>query len=254
MSLLEELRRVRKSAAAAFLEFIQENARSRDSVHAFFEGQSDLSFYTNFLERFIPPPTILYTYLCGGKHGVYETHRKIMQRGEPQSVVVFFVDRDFSDLLNESHPIAETIYVTDHHSVENYLVSSSMLHRLWNEMVQVRAEAKTEADYTGMISILDSHCKLVTPAEYLPAIELVKDELCAIPPKQYVRGKFELWFFIQFINELIRMLRNIPLSVKYKPQIGLDTALSILGPRLSMPPSLEDFLQRNMNKKGPIVP
>lgn len=314
MSLLDDLRQVRKSAAVAFFEFIRDNPKLADSVHAFFEGQSDLSFYRNFLERFVSAPTTLRTYECGGKHGVYTTHNKIVQRSDLQAIVVCFVDRDFADLLGANYPVADNMYVTDHYSIENYLVSADMLGRIWDEMIHVEPEeidlkpiqvkfetelarfhgfmlpvtawiiyvqrngqkidenhinlaaffsladdltlqCSHETDYMGMVGVLDGHCKVVTPAELLPGIDVVKAELSALPPKRYVRGKFELWFFVQFVNKLTSLLRQTlsgagqPLSVNVRLQFGQANALIVLGPRLPIPPSLETFLQRNIGEK-----
>ncbi|HLP90257.1 MAG TPA: DUF4435 domain-containing protein [Nostocaceae cyanobacterium] len=72
-------------------------------------------------------------------------------------------------------------------------------------------------------------------------------------PKIYVRGKYELWFFIQFLNKLEKRIRDvinlyIPPDGKKKPsfkvttKINKENAIEILGPRVICPTSLKDFL------------
>src|SRR6478672_1634606 len=118
MTFLDELKRARQSPVSAYQQFLLKNRSSSSSLHAFFEGHGDQSFYIGFLHRFISDPKYLYTYKCGKKLNVYETYAKVVS-ASPQGIVLFFVDKDFSDILRESYPRSENIYVTDHYSIEN---------------------------------------------------------------------------------------------------------------------------------------
>lgn len=308
MTLLDHLREVRKSPAVAYFEFILKNPKSTNSVHAFFEGRSDGSFYTNFLQPWV---SALETYWCGGKQQVYKTHRKIMQRGKPQNHVLFFVDRDFSDLIGNSDPEYPEVYITDHYSIENYVVSQHMLRRVWNELfrftpehlapewnssIEHAFETALGQFYAGMRPItagiivlqrrglkmdldekklaalfsfsdgddltldcdvdqdrtvfLEKLCNIAIPAEAMSEAEVedVQHTLCTLPAKRYIRGKFELWFFVQFIEKLLRVLRRqiasdgTKVTVKCSWQIGKDNAMDVLGPRAIIPLSLQTFL------------
>lgn len=66
-------------------------------------------------------------------------------------------------------------------------------------------------------------------------------------PKIYVRGKFELWFFVKFLRQLIRRLRASPAGFK-GPKIDLNMTnfLQIIAPRAPVPPSVAEFLDYNL--------
>jgi hypothetical protein len=127
MTFLDELKRARISPISVYHQFLLKNHSSPDGVHVFFEGDADFSFYTGFLHRFIPSSKRLFPYRCGSKANVYDTHSKVMS-APPKGIVLFFVDKDFSDILNENYPAADNIYVTDYYSVENYVVTEDMLN------------------------------------------------------------------------------------------------------------------------------
>src|SRR5437016_2126039 len=134
MKFVEVLRHKRENYTSAYLQFILTKQKSPKEVHAFFEGHPDSSFYTNFLLRFISNPELLHSYKCGNKKGVYDAYQKIRANKMLNKKVVFFVDKDLSDVLDESYPVATNIYVTDYYSIENYLVTEDMLLRVWNEL------------------------------------------------------------------------------------------------------------------------
>ena len=52
--------------------------------------------------------------------------------------VMFFTDKDLSDILKEVWPDDDRIFVTEVYSIENYFVSSDVLRSLCTEFVQVR--------------------------------------------------------------------------------------------------------------------
>ena len=70
-------------------------------------------------------------------------------------------------------------------------------------------------------------------------------------PKKYMRGKYELWFFIVFIKKIPPLLntardKNEQQSV-LRVALSPKTAMEILGPRLRIPSSLDIFLEQNLS-------
>lgn len=67
----------------------------------------------------------------------------------------------------------------------------------------------------------------------------------------YIRGKFEMWFFVKFTEKLTRMLQRAISDrggkMGVKTQITEGNAIEVLGPRLQIPLSLEKFLHQNMD-------
>ena len=131
---VEDLRRERENPRTAFLQFLL-NAKLPNIIHSFFEGQDDLSFYTNFINSFTQDPDKLHlTYICGDKEGVYKAYGLVMKANRP-GTFLFFVDKDLSDILNEKYLQATNIYVTEFYSIENYIVTEYMLRRIWAEIL-----------------------------------------------------------------------------------------------------------------------
>jgi hypothetical protein len=63
--------------------------------------------------------------------------------------------------------------------------------------------------------------------------------------KDYLRGKFELWFFITYFHKVNNFLAvNAKHNAKVQTFINYNNAIEIIGPRSSIPSRLQDFLQR----------
>lgn len=75
----------------------------------------------------------------------------------------------------------------------------------------------------------------------------ISNELAALPAKDYLRGHFEMEFFIIFI----RMAKTYAERVSKEPircslDIGEQTAVDLLGPRVRTPPRLTNFLEMHL--------
>jgi hypothetical protein len=260
----------------------------------------------NFLLRFVPDQRLLYTYKCGNKDGVYETYKKVSRIAKPQVITLFFVDKDFSDILNENYDQYENIFVTDYYSIENYLVDEYMLQRVWNELfhftnivlpfaatldkfqrelqefyknflpiiawiihlrrrgyhpninnlslIQICSftddlilEMKDPSEITD---IMERRCGVKTLPDFQMTISSISAELLSLEPKKYIRGKFELWFFVKFIEKLVHVLQESVKgsggTLRVSTQIGEGNAVEILGPRANIPTSLDKFLRNNL--------
>jgi len=112
--------------SGAYQEFLLYYKHKGKTLHLFFEGKDDPSFYSGFINEIIindlsPHNTyICYSHICGDKYKVYEMYVKITNRFT-KSRCLFFVDKDFSDYLEQNYPYDEHIYVTDFYSIENFL-------------------------------------------------------------------------------------------------------------------------------------
>lgn len=111
-------------------------------------------------------------------------------------------------------------------------------------------ETTEDIGKTGEIQLLERICGETTPEEWLTDVKLIMEELQELPPKTYLRGKLELGFFVKFVNALLVYLRsNLALdggNVSTKTSLTEENAVEVLGPRLRIPSSLENFLQENL--------
>jgi hypothetical protein len=75
--------------------------------------------------------------------------------------------------------------------------------------------------------------------------EAIVSELTGRDPKTYIRGKFDLWYFVAFLQRTLEVLRekasNAP-AATCSIQIGQANALDALSARIIIPDSLQNFL------------
>lgn len=313
MSHLDELRNARESAAPVFHDFLKRAAKSPNTVHAFFEGNDDCSFYTSFLQRFVEH---FESYECKSKKAVLDAHTKVMPRISAPSAALFFVDKDLSDLIGEVTVDAVNIYTTDFYAIENYVVTDIVLRRVWTEMfrfsgvtldfeeyrvifaktlsrfhelmlpisawmiyarrhgwgaiidnikmprifsldqLDIRYSDLVEAQ--GLFQTLNIMCRVTSESTSKQEIESIINHLESLDPKRHVRGKFELWFFVTFINALIPILEakatELGGSIQVRFPLSDKQAIVLLGPRVHpIPSSLERFLSQNLPQSDCMV-
>ncbi|WP_372396181.1 DUF4435 domain-containing protein [Azospirillum sp. HJ39] len=126
-----EVDRVRKSrGTSAELKLQLANLRSTlpDIAIFVFEGDDDKAVYSQWIRR-IREEMKYEIFVCGGKKQI-RNMKIILSRdlGGLKNNVHFFVDRDYDDL--EAFPNNENVYMTDQYSIENYLVSESVLEEI----------------------------------------------------------------------------------------------------------------------------
>jgi len=135
-SFIEVLRHSRTTRTAVLHEFWINYDTAHTRAHAFFEGREDEIFYRPFVEPLVTGR--LFFYRCGGKPEAYEVLKSIVARQPACRRVVFFVDKDLSDILQEQWPTDARMFVTDVYSIENYVVSRETLSRLLSDFLHVR--------------------------------------------------------------------------------------------------------------------
>jgi hypothetical protein len=77
-----------------------------------------------------------------------------------------------------------------------------------------------------------------------PELDAVIQELASTEPKKFVRGKYELWFFIKFLDKLRELLEQRKV-VNVSLQISEGNAIQILSGKFYSLASLEEFLRNN---------
>jgi len=304
MSFVDVLRTARTSAATVYQQFLIDNPKWFNHVFAFLEGHDDPSFYFRPLTEYLPNPKTLHFYKCGNKREVYATYEKISRRGDVQNITLFFVDKDLSDILMETYPESQNIYVTDYYSIENYvveeyIVSASIIETFHlqynsvnldpNSLVSIflrervkfyeimrplmawiiycrrngyqpqldnidlnriftwsnNVEIFQSPNMVNLYQHLEECCQIEIGTTDDNSVSLIEKEISLLEAKTYIRGKFELWFLVKFLDKLILALGRTE-KLKVRTRISETTALSILGPRARVPLSLYNFIERNL--------
>ena len=119
-----------------------------NTLHVFVEGVNDSSFYRKSLEPYFEMFENHWFYPCCSKCQVFQTRNEIVERPRVPHWwntmgVVYFVDKDFSDLVNTNCPPASDVFVTDYYSVENYLVSVKMLRTILTDFLNFSRQNTT---------------------------------------------------------------------------------------------------------------
>ncbi|NER06363.1 MAG: DUF4435 domain-containing protein, partial [Okeania sp. SIO3C4] len=292
MNFLDQLRDAREPGDA-YLQFIKDYKEHQKTVHLFFEGNDDVSFYNHFIKQMLPQNYSDFKYICGGKQKVYTLYEKVIERVSNKSRTLFFVDKDLFDFIDEVLPKYQNLYVTDYYSIENFIVTATMLRRVCEDFYhitdstqladienQFEQEWQTFCRYllpimswiiylkkqkyqpnsnnlqmknlfklTNDLKIvkiickklfyLEKQCSVETPNNCWIQIRKIVYRLKKNEAKQYIRGKYELWFFVTFFNKITNLRDSEGKSIfKTRTQITIENAVEILAPRVPFPQSL----------------
>lgn len=135
MNLLDYLRKAAKSETTVYTTFLQQYSKNDNSVHVFYEGKDDPSFYGNMIQNKIKRTQKIFYYQAKNKDKVYENYKKINWASYSKKRILFFVDKDFADILRISYPLDTNIFVTSYYSIENYLVDKHIFSRSLRELI-----------------------------------------------------------------------------------------------------------------------
>ena len=312
MEFLDYLLQEGKSSKATYIEFLQQYNPTDLSIHLFFEGKDDSSFYTNFINQINVRRFSVFYYNSNNKDGVYINYNKIDWSFYNKNRILFFVDKDYSDILLISYPSDINIFVTKFYSIENYVACEQVLKSVLIDFLKITnikmvdkvinlykldfekfyeimlpitswiilqkfngqkltlqnldnnfghifrftnmkiEKSKIFKGHDKLLNFLITICQGVTVInQWQDLIKIVKD-LKLEPMKKNLRGKFEIWFFVKFIEELIAYLNSrIPKGdEKYRLNVSLSSsnAIQLLGPRTMMPDDIKDFLEYHFNR------
>ncbi len=101
-------------------------------------------------------------------------------------------------------------------------------------------------------SIFRAECGHAVDASDAAIVSGVIDELQRREPKTWVRGKFEMWVFLNFVNTVWNNLRGYPISVRKRVKktihLSADNIFSILAGKVALPKGLLEFLGSNLGQ------
>jgi len=122
-----------ESDVAAVHQFILCN-HDAALVHVFFEGEDDFKYYLPELRKRSRGKE-LSAYYCGGKWNVVAARDFI--EASYAAECLYFIDRDYDDLLGRQATVCDRMYITDGYSVENDLSSALAVDVLLHDLMLV---------------------------------------------------------------------------------------------------------------------
>jgi Protein of unknown function (DUF4435) len=298
MKLLDKLRGARDMTSTFKFRLLLDYAPTGKTLHCFFEGRDDESFYVNFIHGTCPQGWRMHYYRCGSKSRVCDVWRNAMQYD--QNRLLFFVDKDHDDFVGprDVAESASNVFVTDYYSIENYLVDQVILrrflrdiihldlsgveedaianvfneqrdifyrHSLWisawiicarrygipahvanvemDDLFEVATDMTLRRRAVGRDAYLRSKCSVATGCTWREVLHVAR-QLRNLAPKTHIRGKFDLWFLVAFLHRLPGLLAMLYGATVHRVRtpVTRNNAVEILGPRLPVPPSLQQFL------------
>lgn len=108
------------------------------SLHIFVEGDDDIEFYRKSIEK-IYDGFITKFYVKDGKKNVIDSYKTLDWQQYNKSRILFFVDKDYEDLLGITSKLDRNIFVTKYYSVENYLSSTKTFKYVLEKIFKIES-------------------------------------------------------------------------------------------------------------------
>lgn len=288
-------------------EFYLSYEKKSTNIYCFVEGIEDPSFYRGLIDQCLPDEWNCEMWATGCKNDVYFIYKSLDWRVYIKNQVLFFVDCDLSVFLNFFYPKSTNIYITDHYSIENFLVSSKVFERVIKEMLGfgnikrscfslLLSMFKDETEkfqiklaplmasiiywrrhniHVNLNNILMKDLFYIQNGKLISKQSDIVDFVCrkysiSTPPKneldilledflnnkyyaKFTRGKYLMWFFVEFCLSIYKHCCNLPeLGYNRPPKISLTlsqkNALIQIAPRCPLPKSLGNFIEKNITK------
>lgn len=122
----EQLEKDREQANLAFLRLKQKYKPQEDKVYLVVEGKDDVAYYTCIFARY-PQFSEVEIIVANNRKNVIKTYEAVDWNVISSKRVLYFIDRDLSDITGEYTPTAPNVYITDFYSIENSLFNERLL-------------------------------------------------------------------------------------------------------------------------------
>ena len=129
----ESLALERSGRTVPFHNFIVEYKKNSNTIYYFVEGKDDPHFYNRAIDYEIPVDWNKKYYIACGRDKVLDLHSRLAGTINKHQVL-FFIDRDLSELLDEELPQFDNLYITDDYSIENSICNNRTLENVLNEV------------------------------------------------------------------------------------------------------------------------
>ena len=133
MDFLQQLNESIKLPNVVYHKFLTSYRKNSSDIYVFCEGNVDLNYYCELIERKYPTRGIQ-KFVSECKNNVLLISGYIDWKIYSKERVLFFVDRDLSYWAGEPQDLDKNIYITDHYSFENDAVNLHMFLKLLEDI------------------------------------------------------------------------------------------------------------------------
>ena len=99
----------------------------------FVEGSEDVIFFGTMLRKISQKPLKVRYLVCDGKDGVLNVRTELETEDQSGCSKLYFIDKDIDDFFGQHPPTGNDVFCTEHYSIENYLVTESVLETILQE-------------------------------------------------------------------------------------------------------------------------
>lgn len=119
------------------------------------------------------------------------------------------------------------------------------------QLFDFSAEGRVRVSRLDRLEYVCRTAGITVPGSAKERISETTEELKRLPPKRFVRGRFEIWFFVEFFKRLIAQLERSALEVtgkvRLRSPIEHGNILPILAGRIEIPEILDRFLSVHLS-------
>ena len=147
---LDRMKKSKTAPSVLKIQFINLRAELPEGLIFAFEGDDDKKVYSYWIRQ-CTTDLVYEPFPCKGKFFVLQL-RNILERDLSGLAkdVYFFVDRDFDELQGNSP--SERIFMTDHYSIENYLVCEQVVEEVLKNEIHCHAEPAIRRQLLGLFT------------------------------------------------------------------------------------------------------
>lgn len=139
MDMLQIHADARESGNTVFHCFLLRYKPNERIVYGIVEGKDDPIFYQGLIEHHLPDSWGVDLIPSEGKKKVLKAFQNMNWSRYPDKRICFFVDRDLAEFLGGESFSGSNLYVTDNYSIENEVVTFSMMKRVQKEILGITA-------------------------------------------------------------------------------------------------------------------
>ncbi len=125
------------------------------------------------------------------------------------------------------------------------------------EMCEVDGDCAIRTKRGQRVSHLNKVTGVTARSRFRQVVSVTR-ALRRIAPERIIRGKFEVWFVVEFWKHLTTQLEKVAREAKGKvvirPALERSSLVAVLTPYADVPPSLERFLNAHLTAEAPPPP